>query len=326
MLTPERSLNNLITGTTKLFSPTFKTIDGFPLHPEDQARLENTESDSTIAYSLKLILNVNCNQSKLIYEDELRNARSHYQQTNVYILKSLQDRLKVVRGSFSQYDEKFPEESRGRQCAAITMAALAFAESQPVHTWNTDMINELIVVGDDTYRRAEKQEIYLNLEEVPKNIQIYAKTYYVSTTNEVAKHMAGNLCVDDLIVGFNKFLALSTKGALVANFYSISFYKEIVGKGVDGVEKWHYFMLDSHRRNAYGYEYHSPIGGTAVLVEFEGIEDMAELITRNFIEINKWNKLESFRSSYPMDGEKPVEFVMYPVVAEVKAVTRRKRT
>jgi hypothetical protein len=49
----------------------------------------------------------------------------------------------LVSGGFHQADERFTDESRGKQCAFITLSALLTAQNTPVTEWNSATIDNV---------------------------------------------------------------------------------------------------------------------------------------------------------------------------------------
>ncbi|XP_075988844.1 uncharacterized protein LOC142984871 [Anticarsia gemmatalis] len=58
----------------------------------------------------------------------------------------------VVRGSFHEADDRFPEEHRGRQATPASIAALAMAHVVDPADWTSDDIDETLVRGDILYQ------------------------------------------------------------------------------------------------------------------------------------------------------------------------------
>lgn len=297
---PESSFYHLIrAGTNSDFCPNEKLIDGLTIPQKKKANLG-------ITFGLRHIL--------------LSDPDQTVSCVNVFIQKPLQNRLKVVRANISQCDNQFPEVSRCRQCAAITAVALVFSELHPVHTWTPEMIDVLIIIGDETYRKSEirsieKEEIYLTVDELPKHIEINGQEYQVNY-DDIDHHVLGLFDVVNLIAGLRKFFSFCTKmkGMLLAKLYFISVYMETD----QDTEKRRYYVLDSHSRDANGLSYDYSGRGTAVLIEFENIHDMAQLIIRNLNVVEQWKTLAVPKNVMfkPFDYRDPEQFNLFPIKIE----------
>lgn len=250
-------------------------IDGFPISPP----VINAKSHSTKATNaLRQLLNSNSGQPAPCI--------------NIFIREGLEDRLKVVRANISQSDKQFADETRGNQGTAIAMVAVAYAELHPPHTWTPKIMDNLIIVGDKTHAKAKTKETLLTLDEVPSDIALDDTDYHIELGYD--NYVEDDFNVVHLIAGFQNFFGSSTtKGVLWARGCFISFYME----EDEVTQAKRYYTFDSLPRDANGLNYDRN-DGTAVLVEYKSIEDMAELIVRNINGVNKWQKLDDFKTTF----------------------------
>ncbi|XP_063632755.1 uncharacterized protein LOC134803859 isoform X2 [Cydia splendana] len=66
-------------------------------------------------------------------------------------LKPVAQNRWVVRGSFHEGDERFPEEHRNKQATPISIAAIAMAHVAPIEEWTQEEVNETLIRGDMLY-------------------------------------------------------------------------------------------------------------------------------------------------------------------------------
>lgn len=223
-------------------------------------------------------------------------------------LHALIGRLRVVSANFAQGNAGFSDDSIGRQCAAIVMVALAFEETHPLSPssmWTTGMLNQLIITGDEVFRKSEVRSVegqnYLTLDEVDGNFVIDRMQYHISLLHEGEQHVQRGFGIKSLINGFETFFITSKKGAFFYNSVYIAVFKS----------KNTYYVFDSHSRDENGMVYNGDIEDfTSVLVEFKSLHDMAEVIYRNFNSVDKSKGVSAFR-----EHEMPIPFTLFPVDA-----------
>lgn len=322
-MSTQKSFENVSSGSVESLFSASKPLNGLPL--QSAAQIKRVESSSVLLYSLELFLNQKCDQRKNNSENESNNFNHRPQhqmhQAELFILQLLQDQIHVVHGTYSQFSRIFTDRSRGRQCAAISIYAMGYAEIHPVKTWTTDVINTLLIEGDKLYlqskiRSADKREKYLSLDELPATFEIDGKMYRVQVNyDDIDFYYAscGYLSVDGLVDGFHRFFSQKqSKGLLLAKLYFITFYKE----------ENYYYVFDSHPRDANGLNYDTKQKTTAVLIRFNNIENMAELIARNLNNVDQWQRLDDFRSEIHMDRTKkePIQFQMEPISVHLEEV------
>jgi hypothetical protein len=79
----------------------------------------------------------------------------------------------LVSGGFHQADERFTDESRGKQCAFITLSALLTAQNTPDTEWNSATIDNVLLQGYEMYLNALDncqipREQFLLVDHLPK--------------------------------------------------------------------------------------------------------------------------------------------------------------
>lgn len=111
-------------------------------------------------------------------------------------------------GSFSQADERFSAVSRNKQCTAIAMTALVYAQLYSIHAWRNIDLDYIVNEGDkvytSSYNNSNGKFIYLAADEIIPSISIDGKQFDVK-------------CVMDL-TSINSFDKL-TLGAHILDFY-----------------------------------------------------------------------------------------------------------
>ncbi|XP_063545670.1 uncharacterized protein LOC134753659 [Cydia strobilella] len=66
-------------------------------------------------------------------------------------LKPVAQNRWVIRGSFHEGDDRFPEEHRNKQATPIAIAAIAMAHVAPIDEWTQEEVNETLIRGDILY-------------------------------------------------------------------------------------------------------------------------------------------------------------------------------
>lgn len=253
------------------------------------------------------------------FKDEDTNEFKQIIVTDILKPKLLSHRTKVLRANISQYDREFSEESRGNQCAAITMVALAFAETEAVHNWTPKTLDMLIRIGNDVYLNSDngtgKKSIYLSLDEVKQDIIINDLNYHIELLHKIELHVNNDLSFVSLVDGFENFFSFLSKGAFVGNLYSFAFFSEVENDNIS------YYLFDSHKRDEHGLNY--KIARKAALISFDNIEDMAELIVRNLNGLKKKTDVNDFKHTFTTDHEGFAgQFILFPVNISVQPVER----
>lgn len=90
-----------------------------------------------------------------------------------------------VQGSFSQSDVRFNVFSRGKQCVANAVSAIAYNQLQMIDSWKTKDLDSILECGDQVYTcvRLKKniKEDYLLVDEICGNIDVFGESFLVST-------------------------------------------------------------------------------------------------------------------------------------------------
>lgn len=121
----------------------------------------------------------------------------------------------VLAGTFHQSSARISAGSRGKQCAAIACAAIAYIFDLSTQYMSIDVeyfdINRIVYIGDHLYnasinemkRKLPNQSIpaNLNVEDVHRKVQIDSKCCKIVDSNFDRKHIARGMCTYDEING-----------------------------------------------------------------------------------------------------------------------------
>ena len=85
-----------------------------------------------------------------------------------------------LSGNIHQGNELFSADSRGKQCAFITLSALLTAQNIPSTQWSKTTINNILLQGDQMYLKALKNGFinlnpgveYLSVDNLPKFVHV----------------------------------------------------------------------------------------------------------------------------------------------------------
>lgn len=199
--------------------------------------------------------------------------------------------IRVVRADISQFDGEFMER---HQCAAITIAALAYAEDHPLsptRMWTPEILNELIRVGNRVYGYSRYAKNlppgqYMELSNVIGRFAIFNREYRVTAYDgdlpldlPLSKHSINStLTVNNLVGAFHQFFGSDNKGGFCDGAHWMSFYIS--------EDRNTFYLFDSAFENERNYNDY--IG---VLIEFSELRDMAELIYRKVNNIPQSTKI-----------------------------------
>lgn len=109
-------------------------------------------------------------------------------QASHVINAEIKDNDFVIKGDFHQADARFFESpSRGRQCTAIAAASIVMSAITPPSTCTSEIVNEVLNVGDKLYSKSikdrgavssqEKNSQFLTAEEVSRTVSIFQQRY-----------------------------------------------------------------------------------------------------------------------------------------------------
>lgn len=117
----------------------------------------------------------------------------------------------ILRGRFSQGNQRFAEEHRNCQATCIAAVALVFSGLVAMNEWSVDVVDEILTMGDEYYRQC--------VEALMKDDKLVEKELCVA---EICKYFTCReqnieLIVDDCLVngslladGSNEFIDLKT--------------------------------------------------------------------------------------------------------------------
>ena len=79
-----------------------------------------------------------------------------------------------------QGDERFSVQTRGKQCAFMSLAAVITAQSNPLIDWSTTMFDNVLSQGDQMYFKAlnkglivlEQDDEFLSMDNLPKVVSV----------------------------------------------------------------------------------------------------------------------------------------------------------
>ena len=79
-----------------------------------------------------------------------------------------------------QGDERFSLQTRGKQCAFMSLAAVITAQNNPLIDWSTTMFNNVLSQGDQMYFKAlnkglivlEQDDEFLSMDNLPKVVSV----------------------------------------------------------------------------------------------------------------------------------------------------------
>lgn len=182
----------------------------------------------------------------------------------------------ILCADFDQSDARFSNESIGRQCMAISCAALCFMETKPlfvavqnrvVPNWSKDDLNFLLESGDNLYTISKSQNPnslnVMNFEDVYPYIELNELLYHFSFNTELdesndLKYIRRSECtVDNLVDAIRYFSGIGVEKAIFT-------CREISISVMFSGGKFIFF--DSHKRMYDGYPVNEIIpDGTAVL-------------------------------------------------------------
>ena len=77
-------------------------------------------------------------------------------------------------------DERFSAQTRGKQCAFMSLAAVITAQSNPLIDWSTTMFDNVLSQGDQMYFKAlnkglivlEQDDEFLSMDNLPKVVSV----------------------------------------------------------------------------------------------------------------------------------------------------------
>ncbi|CAB4020200.1 ATP-dependent DNA helicase PIF1 [Paramuricea clavata] len=173
----------------------------------------------------------------------------------------------LVSGGFHQADERFTDESRGKQCAFITLSALLTAQNTPVSEWNSATIDNVLLQGDEMYLNALDncqipREQFLLVDHLPKIVSNHFLTDKPSNIPFECETKPPYHTINSALL--NTFIN-ANYAILILEGY-MTYYKTLI-KHSDSLIKHSdsFYLFDSHARDTNGFP--DP-NGTAVVMKF----------------------------------------------------------
>ncbi|XP_968612.4 uncharacterized protein LOC657031 [Tribolium castaneum] len=201
----------------------------------------------------KILANLNQKQHKAyfsLYKVEVNDVEDTSDDWNAF--KSLTPQKWILRGTFSQKDRRFSEETRNSQCGAMAAMALAFRTWINVEEWNSDTVDTILEHGDKYYQTCIE---HLKQTDRYKHPHLMAAELYKSYDVENRRFMFE---IDDCQVygivnskspsiltleqGLSEFFQNCDGGTVTSNDQSMA-----VWRSGDS-----YFYFDSHSRDKEG--------------------------------------------------------------------------
>ena len=93
-------------------------------------------------------------------------------------------------GSVYQGDERFSNDSRGKQCSCIRLIALFVEQTIPVSEWNCQIVDNILSLGDRMYLHALKNQLIPSTELLSANFRCILTV--LSTSNMTIQTIHSN--------------------------------------------------------------------------------------------------------------------------------------
>ncbi|XP_045770359.1 uncharacterized protein LOC123870909 [Maniola jurtina] len=146
----------------------------------------------------------------------------------------------VIRGSFHEADERFPEEHRGKQATPASIAAIAMAHVIEPSAWTQDDIDETLIRGDILYQNTMEnlERLGINLTDAPVK---------GGEEEEEEKSSGGTLAAADVLTRFKVSEYDCIETDVMDSAYSGQLYAE-PGSGIHSLKESlrHLFKEHTH--------------------------------------------------------------------------------
>ena len=87
----------------------------------------------------------------------------------------------IAVGSYHQESvQHFHPQSVGRQCVPNSIASIAFAKLNAIHTWTQNNVNTILINGDKLYRHVSSPHDLLEFEDLPSRFDMYGSQFIMS--------------------------------------------------------------------------------------------------------------------------------------------------
>ncbi|XP_016522473.1 uncharacterized protein LOC107834958 [Poecilia formosa] len=194
-----------------------------------------------------------------------------------------------VSGSFHQGDARF--RYRGLQCAAISFVALTKHKLKSVCSWNGDILDNVVTVGDELYTSLHDNNIIssghelLSIPDLPKNIHVDGQHFgcfygdYVSGDIDI---LQGQLIEEGVLTtlwdGLRK----------MCRQYETCFLTLCGSTSALISHNGRYALVDSHARNHEGM---TDADGKSVVLHFNSLDHVFPYLTRFSGELNVYPRV-----------------------------------
>ena len=105
-----------------------------------------------------------------------------------------------LRSNVHQGDERFSSQSRGKQCAFMSLSAVITAHNKPLFNWSKTTFDNVLLQGDKMYLKAltrglitsDPEVEFLTIEDLPKVVSV------TSCKNELSYDICGSVIPPDV--------------------------------------------------------------------------------------------------------------------------------
>ncbi|XP_076158066.1 uncharacterized protein LOC143140832 [Alosa pseudoharengus] len=186
-----------------------------------------------------------------------------------------------VCGSFHQGDERF--ENGGSQCMAVSLVAMAIDNLSSVFSWNSEQLNEVVVLGNALYSSLrdsgcitdQGEREYLCVPDMPAHIEIKQCQFRCEYGNDF---VSGEIGVDDgqnIKVGVH--MSLQDGLQFIFEKYDKCFLTMCDTTCAIIKDREQFAIVDSHARNSEGIP---SSFGVSVVLYFSCLSDLCTHILR----------------------------------------------
>lgn len=192
--------------------------------------------------------------------------------------KPLSSQKWILRGTKSQKDPTFPEDSRNQQCTAIAAIALAYNAWTNIENWNSDTVDSILERGDQYYhicieylqQNSLFKHPHLMVAELYKSFDMGEQRFFFEIEDCLVNGIINSKeeAIFNLERGLVEFFEKEESGIITANDQSMSIWKC----------KDAFFYFDSHSRDPEGV---ACSFGTACIIRSTNIEDLNQCLLTN---------------------------------------------
>ncbi|KAK6168644.1 hypothetical protein SNE40_019836 [Patella caerulea] len=179
---------------------------------------------------------------------------------------------KYVYGSFHQADVRFGVFS-GTQCTGNSLVAVLFSCIKPVHIWNTNDLDKILIAGNELYSFLQSSSSmhnrYILISELPRSLIVFEKLFNIDIQLDSVVGLMRN---GDSTFEYNE-VSMTLYEALQTCLLQYESCFITFGGNTFVIMKRNemYYIFDSHSRSSVGL---LTADGTSVLIEYKGIIDV----------------------------------------------------